>query len=371
MDLSLFQLAFSMVKGMTPDTAGVILDAVGSEERFFEMSERELQACAQMASRVFSESYRTALLEKAKKEMDFIGHYGITPCYFSGPDYPMRLLNLPDAPLLVYKKGSCDLNAKHVVSIVGTRHATSYGVGQCRDFVRSLSQEVGKDTVIVSGLAYGIDVSAHLAALEVGLPTVAVVAHGLDMVYPAQHRSVAADMVKKQGAIITEYPSGTKVHKSNFLSRNRIIAGLADCTVVVESAYKGGALVTARVAQSYGRDVFAFPGRVTDEYSQGCNELIRKNVAMICTDVSGLADVMGWEKQEPPKAIEYEIFTELNAEEKVIYDCIGSGGTVHLNDIAKTVNMPVHKLLGVLVDMEFRGIIQVIPGNRYSILKKI
>lgn len=364
------QLAFSMIRGMTPDVASEILEAVGSEDAFFRMSEKELRDFAQLSSRIFDDGYRSGLLEKAERELAFISEKGVRTVYFTDKDYPARFLTVPDAPLMLFAAGGCKLNAKKLVSIVGTRHATNYGVGLCRDLVVGLAEQVGGDVVIVSGLAYGIDIAAHQAALDVGLPTIAVVAHGLDMIYPAQHRSTAAEIVRHGGAVVTEYPSSTRVHRSNFLARNRIVAALADCTVVVESAEKGGALVTANVAQSYGREVFAFPGKVSDEYSAGCNRLIRKNVASLLLSAADLADAMGWERKEPV-VVQQELFVELTAEEQRIVDLLAEKGELHINELGVALNVPIHKLLSLLVDMEFHGLIDVLPGNRYAARKKI
>lgn len=360
------QIAFARIKGITIETASAILDAVGSEELFFRMTEKELTACAGgFGSRVFSEAYRGGLLEDAKRELDYVESKNISALYFSDEDYPARFRTASDAPLLLYAKGGCDFNARRVVSVVGTRHATSYGAGLCRDLVAGLKNSVGSDVVVVSGLAYGIDVTAHLAALETGLDTVAVVAHGLDMIYPAQHRGVAADIVRSGGAVATEYGHRTRIHRSNFLARNRIIAALSDCTVVVESAEKGGALVTANIAQSYGREVFAFPGRVGDEYSAGCNALIRKNVAAIVGGVEDVADMMGWALRRVP--VETALFAELTPEERQITDVLRGKDAVHLNELSASTGIVVHRLLSAIFDLELKGAVRVLPGNRYRL----
>ena len=359
------QVAFSKIKGITSETAGAILAAVGSEAEFFRMSELELAELASAGSQIFAASYREGLLYEAEKELDFVARNGIRCLYFRNKDYPARFQNVPDAPLLIYAKGGTDFNARCAVGIVGTRHASVYGQKLTRDLVAGLGDLVGKDVVIVSGLAYGIDVASHQTALECGMPTVAVMAHGLDMIYPAQHRSVAADIVRRNGAVATEYGCRTRVHKSNFLARNRIIAALSDCTVVVESAFKGGALVTAKVAQNYGRDVFAFPGRVGDEYSEGCNSLIRKNVAALVTSASDIVDMMCWERSAKP--VEKSLFVELTKEELAVVDCLHGRDSVHINELSAMLKMPVHKLLSVLFELEFKGSVSVMPGNCYRL----
>lgn len=362
---TIYQIAFSSIRGITAETAADVLAVVGSEENFFCWSESELVACTQLNSRLFGSAYREDLLEKARREYDFIGEKGIHAYYFTDGQYPVRFQSASDAPLLLYAKGDCDLNAKRVVSIVGTRHATGYGLGCCRDLVVSLKETVGDDVVVVSGLAYGIDVAAHSAALEAGLPTVAVMAHGLDMIYPAQHRCTAVDIVRSGGAVVTEYGMKTRVHKSNFLARNRIIAALSDCTVVIESAAKGGALVTANIAQGYGREVAAYPGRAGDEFSAGCNALIRKNVASLVTGTGDLADLMQWRRETKP--VETRLFVELTADEQTVVDEMKKKDVSQLNELCTLTGFPVHRLLGLLFDLELKGIVHVLPGNRYQL----
>lgn len=360
------QLAFSQIKGITIDLANTILGAVGTEEEFFRMSETELSALAETKSKIFSASYRESLLNDAEKEIEFISKNGIRCLYFRNSDYPARFISAPDAPLLLYAKGEVDFNSKKIISIVGTRRETISGRKLTQDLVRDLCEIVGRNVVVVSGLAYGVDVTAHLAALEVGLPTIAVVAHGLDMIYPAQHRSVAVEIIRKGGALATEYASKTRIHRSNFLARNRLIAALSDCTIVVESAVKGGALVTAKIAQSYGRDVFAFPGRVGDEFSAGCNNLIKNNVAALVANAEDVADFMGWKRIARP--IEKSLFVEYTNDEQAVLDCLAGDKTVQINQLSALLKTPVHKLHSTLFELEFKGAIAVLPGNNYRLL---
>lgn len=362
-----WQIAFSMVKGMTSDLASVMLTAVGSERAFFEMEESQLQTLSGGSSPIFSKSYRSKLLDRAMAELDYITAKQINSYYFHDENFPMRFLNVPDAPLLLYAKGECNLNSAKVVGIVGTRHISSYGEQLCRTLVQDIRNAFGEDTVIVSGLAYGVDVTAHVTALECNLPTVAVMAHGLDMIYPAAHRPVAVNIIRSGGSVLTEYPPKTRVHRYNFLARNRIIAALSDCVVVVESAKKGGALVTARIAQSYGRDVFAFPGRIGDQYSEGCHGLIRNNVAALITGVDDLAYAMGWGMEaEKNKPIQQSLFPDLSPEENSVVEQLKGRQPVHINELSVSIGLPAHKLMSLLVDMEFRGLIRMLPGNRYT-----
>ena len=242
--VDVYRLAFASLRGITRRLAQEILNRTGSERNFFEASQQELTHRMSCRSNLFAESYRGELLETARREADFIESNSIAALYFTDPGYPSRLAECDDAPLMLYGLGECGMNARHVVSIVGTRHATPYGLDFVDRLIKDLSLKI-PDLVIVSGLAYGIDVAAHKASMKYGVPTAAVLAHGLNTIYPAVHRSVAADMVRQGGILLTDYMSQTTMHKGNFLARNRIVAGLADCLIVAESAEKGGALVTA------------------------------------------------------------------------------------------------------------------------------
>lgn len=367
---TIYQVAFASIKGITIDIANEILSIVGSEEEFFRISEKELQTTTQLTPRLLKKDYRDALLIDAEITIEESERKHVGMHYYRQDSFPTRFQTVPDAPLLIYSAGNCDLNSAKIVSIVGTRHSTAYGMDLCKSFVGGLKDKVGNDVVVVSGLAYGIDITAHRAALSCGLPTIAVVAHGLDTIYPAAHRGDAIEIVRSGGAILSEYKFSTKVHRSNFLARNRLIAAMADCTIVMESAFKGGALVTANVALNYGRDVFAFPGRIGDEYSEGCNKLIKKNVASLITSVDDVIDAMGWEKKKDGP-VELELFPQLSSEEQKIYDIISDRETVNVNALAGNVGMPFHRILSTLIDLEFRGIVRALPGNQYALNKKI
>ncbi len=364
-NISVAQLAFSRIKGITIDLANTILGVVGSEENFFRMSETELSALAEAKNKVFSASYRESLLNDAERELEFVLKNNIRCLYFRNSDYPARFMPVPDAPLLLYVKGDVDFNSKKIISVVGTRRETVGGRKLTQDLVRDLGEIAGQDVIVTSGLAYGVDVTAHLAALDAGLTTIAVVAHGLDMIYPAQHRSVAIEIIRKDGALATEYASKTRIHRSNFLARNRLIAALADCTIVVESAVKGGALVTAKIAQSYGRDVFAFPGRVGDEFSVGCNNLIKNNVAALVANAEDVIDFMGWKRVAKP--IEKSLFVEYTSDEQAVLNCLSGDKTIQINQLSTLLKTPVHKLHSTLFELEFKGAIVVLPGNNYRL----
>lgn len=361
-----YRVAFASLRSLTPALATSILDRAGSEKNFFAFSESQLSAMMGFTNRLFKSSTRSEALEAASAEVRFISENSLSAFYFRDPEYPQRLLECDDAPLMLYGLGDCDLNRMHFVSIVGTRHATAYGVDFVNRLVSDLASLLPEKPVIVSGLAYGIDIAAHRAALNAGLPTIGVLAHGLNTIYPAQHRQSAVEMIRNGGMLLTDYPSSAQVHKGNFLARNRIIAGMSDALIVAESASKGGALVTARLASGYNRDVFALPGRTSDRYSAGCNSLIAGNVAALITSAEDLCKQLGWqttdEKQEAPS-----LFPALSPDEEAVIDVMTSRGEVTLPELSSRIDIPVPRLMAMLIDMEFRSLIMNIPGGRYRL----
>lgn len=366
MDDIIYKIAFASIRGMGVDLAQKLLDIIPSEKDFFLLSERELRSITGSKAKMCDRNYRQSLLERAEREMEFITEKHVNMLYFTDNAYPRRMLEASDAPLMLYTSGSCDLNSAHVVSVVGTRHATQYGVKFCDALVADFAARL-PGTVIVSGLAYGIDIAAHRAALKHGTPTVAVLAQGLNKIYPAHHRPDAVKIAKSGGMVITDYQSQDDIHRGNFLARNRIIAALADCTVVVESATSGGALVTASLAQSYNRDVFAVPGRVNDEYSKGCNKIIRKSQAMSITCADDIIEAMRWDALAKSAAKQQELFPSLTAEEQTVVDKLRDKGETHINDLAADLQIPVYRLMSTLVELDCRGIIATLPGCRYAL----
>lgn len=363
-----YRIAFASIRGMGIDLAGKILDVIPSERDFFMMSEEELRAVTGGKSKVYGRSYRNERLERALREQEFMSHTNVGITYYTDSDFPARLLNAPDAPIMLYKCGDCNLNSQHVVSIVGTRKATAYGSHFCDSLVAELAQRVS-GLVVVSGLAYGIDICAHRACLRHNVPTVAVQARGLNKIYPAEHRNDAIEIVERGGMIVTDYQSQDEIHRGNFVARNRIIAALADCTVVAESAGKGGALITANLAQSYNRDVFALPGRTSDPYSTGCNKLIRNNQASLITCADDLIEAMRWGDGSAgsKKPRELELFPQFTPEEQAIVDAISKAGDIHINALTAQLGMPVYKVMSTLVELDCRGIVLSKPGCIYSI----
>ncbi len=311
-----------------------------------------------------------SLVELAEKEMEFIESKGIKLICFGDEAYPCRLAECADAPLVLHSLGNADLNARRIVSIVGTRHASEYGKSLCENFVADLAR-FAPGTLIVSGLAYGIDVCAHRAALKAGLPTIGVLAHGLDRIYPGAHRATAKQMLEN-GGLLTEFMSGTESLKPFFVQRNRIVAGMADATVVVESASKGGSLITASLALGYDRDCFAFPGRVNDQYSQGCNELVSRNRAALITSAYDFVEAMNWEVATTKKSAEdlqTELFPNLSPDETAVMTALRENSDgLQVNQMVVQLNMPINKLLPLLFEMEMKGLVKAVAGGCYRVM---
>lgn len=311
-------------------------------------------------------------LARAEAELTFIQKHHIKPLLLGQPDYPQRLAECADAPIILYYIGEADLNSQRVISIVGTRHATSYG----RDLIRRLTADLkamGIQPLVVSGLAYGVDVCSHNESLNQGFETVGVLAHGLDEIYPTAHRETAKKMVS-QGGILTEYMSMTRVDKMNFVKRNRIVAGMSDATILVESAAHGGGLITCSIAQDYGRQVFAFPGAVGAPYSEGCNQLIRNNGASLITSAQDLVEAMGWQSdvllsEAHSAGIERELFPNLSDEEQLIVKTLSERGDMQLNQLTVATNINIGSLTALLFQLEMKGVVRPLAGGSYHLMK--
>ena len=360
----IYRIALSRLKGINKALAQHIHETVESLETFFELPESQLQKITGIKGRILHEDNRQTALQEARKEMEFIRKGNIEPLYFTEPNYPQRLLDCIDAPPLLYYRGNADLNSSKIISIVGTRRATEYGKDFCETLIRDLS-EYFPQLVIVSGLAYGIDICAHRCALRHGLNTIAVLAHGLDHIYPANHRSTAVEMVS-HGGLLTEYTGYHRMHPAFFVARNRIVAGLADAVIIVESREKGGALITAGIAESYHRDVFAPPGSIQSESSTGCNHLIRRNRAALITSADDLVEAMCWNAPRK-QAVQRSLFPELTDEEQVVTNYLTQKGEGQINHMTIDLNQPLSQLLSILVELEFKGVVKALPGGIYKL----
>ncbi len=363
------KVALALTKGVKAGLVRAMEEAALSLEEFFSLSDSALSEALNLAPGKFIYRYdREEALFKARDEVAFCSRHHISPLFLFDSGYPRRLAECPDAPVVLYCLGNADLNPEKAVSIVGTRGPTAYGMDFCRRLVEDVAPFFD-GMAVVSGLAYGIDAAAHEAAIGVGTPTWAVLAHGLDTIYPAQHRQLARMILDRGGALLSEYPRGERPYRQRFLERNRIVAGVSDAVVVVESDVKGGAMSTANLAFGYGRDVMALPGRAGDRLSSGCNLLIRRQKAQLITCAADFLEQMDWR----PMGIKVdgrqrELFPELEGDSRSIYELMRSSDTDLTADaISATLRMPIAKTLSALGELEFDGIIEKLPGNRYRI----
>ncbi len=360
------KIALTKIKGIGPKTSRQLLAYFGSLEEIFNCSKKQLSQIPGIHKTSIEQLISKSYLDEAEQEYKYIDKHKIDVLWFEDPDYPSRLRHCEDAPLVLYKKGSCNLNNTKIVSIVGTRNATSYGKRLTEELIQQLKD---LNVLVVSGLAYGIDIYAHKASLQEKLETTAVLAHGLDRIYPFDHHDIANDIVKN-GCLLTEYPSGTVPDKTNFPMRNRIVAGLSDVTIVVEAAHKGGALITAEIANSYNRDVCAFPGSVDLYYSAGCNELIRTNKAHLIRHAKDLLTLMQWEfssNENLKNQIQLPLIFDLSNEEQKVFDYLKDTNEAGIDEIAAYCNWPQSKLAITLLEMEMNGIIHSLPGKIYKL----
>ncbi len=363
-----YQIGISLIKGVGSVLARNLIAYVGGVEAVFNESVKNLSKIPGIGTILATSIKSTDVLERAEEEIEFVEKHNITPLFFTSEKYPHKLSYCEDAPLMIYVKGDTTFEMRPVLSIVGTRRATERGKIMCEMLIKELAERYS-NVLIVSGLAYGIDVCAHKAALKYGLDTVAVVAHGLDRIYPYVHRNVAKDMIEKEGAVVTEFLSGTNPDKHNFVQRNRIVAGLSDAVVVVESGIKGGALITARIASSYSRDVLAFPGNPQDELSRGCNYLIKRNIAALIENIDDLEYALGWESQNITEHAQRKLFVEFNSdEEKLLYTILTEEKEMTASALSLKSNLPVSQVNASLLNLEFAGLVKALPGNAFRVL---
>lgn len=368
-DERICSIALTLCPGIGHIGAKRLVDTVGSAAEVFRLRTELPERYPDMfhASVVTALDNPSAFLQ-AEQELEWAEKNRVECLPLADERYPSRLRECEDAPVVLYFKGNADLNRLRVVSMVGTRRATDYGKRFCADFLRDLSS-LCTDVLVVSGLAYGIDVHAHRAALSNGLSTVGVLAHGLDRIYPAVHRKTAVDMLA-EGGLLTEFPTGTNPDRHNFVSRNRIVAGMSDAVIVVESAAKGGSLITAELAEGYHRDCFAVPGRATDEYSTGCNQLIRDNRAALINDVADFVKAMNWGRaaescQNTP--VQRSLFPELTEEEARVVKIL-SRDDLHINTLVVEANIPVNRMSALLFELEMKGVLKALVGGVYHLL---
>ena len=370
----LYTLALTQLGYIGPDILLLLVQKTGNGKALYDVR-NELDSlmpeCSERLKTIIGGDWSDAL-KAAEKEMTFCDTNSIDILCFGEERYPHRLEDCVDAPVVLYYKGKTDLNCKHVINVVGTRHCTSYGADIVNRFISDLRLPC-PDTLIVSGLAYGIDINSHTQALDKGFDTVAVVAHGLDTIYPSSHRNTAVRMIR-QGGLLSEYMSGTKIERHNFVRRNRIVAGMSDACLIVESAVRGGGLITARIAQDYGREVFAVPGRLGDKYSEGCNLLIRDSRAALFTSAEDLVTAMGWQcdaelAKAKARGIELSLFQELTDDQRCIADLLKKHGDLQLNQLIVKTGFAIAKVNQLLFEMEMDGIIRPMAGGNYHLIQ--
>ncbi len=360
----LFQLALTLVPGLGDILVKTIISYIGSAQQVFESPLNKLTKVPGIGMNT-AKSIKRFDLSKAEAELERLVAKDVKLHFYTDSSYPKRLKNIYDAPALIYFSGKADLNHNKILAIVGTRNATSQGKDFVKEFVRDLSAQ---DIIIVSGLAYGIDIEAHKAALKYNIPTIGVIASGLDIVYPQVHTKYANRMIEN-GGLLTEYPLNTSLDPARFPARNRIIAGLADATVIVEAAKKGGALITADLASGYDREVFAIPGRWDDEFSAGCNHIIKNNMAQSITSAQDLEYFMQWTADEEPPVLNISLNEEdfSSQEWNVISTIKESGNDVHIDELSWKSQIQIGQLASILLNLEFRGIVNSIAGKKYTL----
>jgi DNA processing protein len=360
----LYNIALTLITGIGSSVAQNLVAYCGSAEAVFHASKAKLMKVPLVGEERANEILNADILDKAKAEVKFIADYNIKTLLYSDPEYPRRLRECADMPYLLYYKGNVDLNADKIVGIVGTRNITEYGKEVTKKFVQELAAQ---DVLVISGLAYGVDIAAHNSALENNLKTVGVMAHGLNQIYPAQHKPTAKKMVE-QGGLLTEYNSQVEMHPSFFPQRNRIVAGMCDAVVVIESAVKGGALITANIANSYNRDVFAIPGRIGDKYSAGCNFLIKTYKATMIETAQNLFEAMNWEGVGKSKKKKAQLSLTLSPEEQKVYQLLTENTELEIDRIVGLSGMSGGEIAATLLEMEMSGVIVSLPGKRYKLI---
>lgn len=361
----IFLLALQNVKGLGDLTARKLIAACGSAEAVFKTSPSSLRCIEGVRPFIIQKLLDPQHLRAAESQLVAIQNSGLRVVTYIDVDFPDRLKHCPDGPLLLFVKGKADLRARRMISVVGTRRLTREGREFCEQFIEALAP---MEPTIVSGYAYGADICAHRAALDQGLQTIACMAHGLDTTYPSAH-SRYNEQVMAYGGFITDFWLGVMPERDHFLRRNRIIAGISEAVVVIESAEKGGSLVTADIANSYDREVFAVPGRPSDIYSRGCNMLIKAQKAHLLESAADLAFMLGWDPEErkvtPP--LQKQLFPELDPVEETVFTALSSGGKMVLDQLAFTCEIPVYKLSSTLLSMEMKGVVRPLPGKFYEL----
>jgi len=360
-----YLLALQKVKGVGDISAKKLLKHFGSAQSVFEAAKQNEINLPDIGSYIISQLNKFDRFSIVEKELEYITKNGIRVVSIFDEDYPYNLFHAPDGPILFFKKGNFDFNDQKIISLVGTRNITEYGKRMIKEIIEQIKEY---NPIIISGLAYGVDITAHTEALKNQLETIAVLGHGFQRIYPSIHHKIATQMLEK-GGLITEFWHTDPIDRNNFLKRNRIIAGLSQATVIIESGEKGGSLVTADIANSYNRDVFAVPGRSSDLYSKGCNNLIKNNQAQLITSGKDIVNTLQWEKKETgSKHLQLNLFVDLSPEEQKIFDFLQENGKTGLDEIAFRLGFPISKTAQLLLQMELSNIVSGLAGKKFEII---
>lgn len=364
MDKHFYQIALTLLPNVGPVTARTLVSYCGGVEAIFQSSHRSLVKIPGIGPQTARHIVGQRVFGVAEKELRFLERSGTKALFYLDENYPSRLKPFNDSPILLYFKGSGTLNPQRTVGIVGTRKPTTYGVERCLEMVNGLKDY---QATIISGLAYGIDISAHRECVKLDIPTIGVLGHGLSRLYPQQHFSVAENMQKK-GGLLSEYTHATGPDREHFPMRNRIIAALCDALIVVETQQKGGSIITAKMANNYNKDVFAIPGRSTDLRSTGCNLLIKSHQAALIDTVKDIAYVMRWDDKPATTGIQQQLFVELRRDEKLIVDLLRNEIKLGIDELSFQSGFANSNLAGLLLELEFKGLVRSLPGNHYSLV---
>ena len=362
----LCQVALTLVPQIGPVQAKLLLQHLEAEE-IFRSKKHVLEKIEGIGPLRATEIKKFRDFDKAEKEIRFLEHYNIRPLFLTDPDYPKRLLNCYDSPTLLYYKGSAALNTSRMLSIIGTRRHTEYAKQVTEKLVMELA---AYSVTIISGLAFGVDAIAHKASVKNAIPTIGVLAHGLDKIYPPENSGLAKEMILNGGGLLTEFRSGTKPDRHHFPSRNRVVAGMSDATIVIETEMKGGSMITAELANGYNKDVFAVPGKITDAKSAGCNYLVRSNKAQLFQGTSDLVEWMGWEdakEKKGKKKLQQELFIELSAEEKMLVGLLREKETLHIDELNFRSNLSSGSVAAAILNLELQNVIVSLPGKLYRL----
>lgn len=360
----LYQVALTLVPNIGPVQAKILTEHFGNAENIFNASKKELENIEGIGEVRAKSIKKFDNFSSAEKEIEFVEKYKIQTLFLTSENYPKRLLNCYDSPTLLYYRGNADVNASKIISIIGTRNNTDYGKVLTEQLISELQSF---QVLIVSGLAYGIDAIAHKAAVQNDLPTIGVLAHGLNTIYPSAHAGLAKQMLQN-GGLLTEFKKEMLPDKHNFPRRNRIVAGMADATIVIETAVKGGSMITAELANGYSRDVFAFPGKVTDSKSAGCNHLIKNNKAVLLTDAAHLAEMLGWSTKKAKPKKQKELFISLTNDEQVLVNVLKEKDTVHIDEIFLKSGLTSSTVAAAMLNLEFQNVVASLPGKMYRLL---